>query len=270
MQTIPSLRTAAAAFALLATVTLARAQTTASPYAPQNNPPSPPSPYAPQNNPPPQPGAATNAIPIPKPPPVAGGVKPAAVPVQYEVPILEVNSIKAPQKNANERSFGIAGKVRFTHVPPASYLIECFFVCKSPIGTDRYIIKTEVFRKDGYEAQFQSTVPNFNGDDTAERVIIPAAQTSSNLSSFAKPVSKPEPTLAPGATPAPTPQLPQTPRGAKYEGWIVRVTADGQILRVDSNQPELATLARTQQDIFDTAAIHKMPPDPRRDTLPPN
>jgi hypothetical protein len=140
----------------------------------------------------------------------------------------------------------VSVKIRFFKAPPAPYEVQCFFMAKNEAAKIRYIFNV---------AKHQST------EATDEIEFHSGALLGTTSNWIALPFGTPAPganandlgNLTPGAA-AGLVVNSDAKQGSKMEGWILRVVCNGQVLKVESNQPYLLEMAKRLERPFDDAA----------------
>ncbi|HEY3899936.1 MAG TPA: retroviral-like aspartic protease family protein [Chthoniobacter sp.] len=176
--------------------------------------------------------------------PLANAIIPPGAPSRISIPEVSAKTNRAAKhltvaESKNTRSeqdtrwMSVEVNATFFQRPEVEYQVQCFFIAKNEASPFQTVYDAGV--KISREANFR--------DEFVSQPLVGSTRTftSVNLSSADGSVS--------GTANATT-----TITREKVVGWIVRVVAEGRVLSVQSNQPELAELASTHKDNFDTVA----------------
>lgn len=142
------------------------------------------------------------------------------------------------------RTLGVAVNVRFFAVPPFPYEVQAFFIAKDNTTRARTIFDAAAETSQNLAADFAFESSPLTGT-TKSWTSIPISGTYSGTTSYGQSVM--------GNFQGSATSYSKT-AGSNIEGWIVRVVAQGKVLRVDSNQQALKGLAEKQATEFDAAA----------------
>lgn len=141
------------------------------------------------------------------------------------------------------RSTGVSVNVSFYQPPRKPYEIQCFFVAKNEGTKERYIFESLKQQAQGRAATAEFVSSPLMGTST-QTTAIPFSGRFDGVDTAGNYVSG----KVTGATVSSN-----TASGSKMEGWIVRVVYQGQVLRIESNQPQLIDIAKGSAEAFDKA-----------------
>jgi hypothetical protein len=161
--------------------------------------------------------------------------------------VLRAKTNKTSQQNAahyygftklslDNQSASVAVSVRFFQKPITPYQVQCFFISRNEKSSERAIFdaKSHTSQDVATEGNFLSQ-QIFGGNRSFATMLISAVDDGS------------APTHKAGSV--------TTNDGNHIEGWIVRVVSDGKVLRIESNQQQLADLATKIPNQLDAAAV---------------
>jgi predicted aspartyl protease len=146
---------------------------------------------------------------------------------------LTVAESKNSRSEQDTRWMSVDVRATFFQKPEVEYQVQCFFIAKDEASPFQKIYDASV--KTSREANFHD-----------EFVSQPLAGTTRTFTSVHLPSADGS---ASGTFKATTAISRET-----VVGWIVRVVAEGRVLSVQSNQPDLGGLASTHKDNFDAVA----------------
>ena len=133
------------------------------------------------------------------------------------------------------RSQAVDATVFFTRGPSAQYSVQCFFIAQDEETKEQFIYDAQTHTVEGSKGDFTFRAPPLTG--TVRRSI---SFPVSGMTTTGIPVS--------GSL-----YFSSTASGSKIYGWLARLVTDGQVVRMETNQAQLKTLAENNPKYFDAA-----------------
>ena len=150
----------------------------------------------------------------------------------------DVKSVSSEGWNQKQtvRSIGVDVEYRFLHAPPSPVEIQCFFIAKDEATKTRFVFDYATSQSKDQAGHFTFNAPPLMGLGK-KWINIPfygstnRGEAVGGFLTFSSPIN-----------------------GSKIEGWIVRFVEGDAIVKIESNQPHLSTLAKDSQKLFDAIA----------------